>query len=203
MKILWSSLIAVGLLLASRAAAADEEGGLLEHHGFAITVGAGVTGFADDTMRSATHPGGTWELRFSTAIRSRLAVEAGYVGSAQQVDLLGMDPDALLVGTGLEAAARVNLATGRVSPYVLIGAGWTHYDVTNADSNTSSMSSRDDVLAVPFGAGADVRFGSWILDARAVFRATFDNDLLPDSSEVGNPTRLDNWSALLRGGFEL
>lgn len=205
MKILWSLLIAAGLLLANRAAAADEggdDGALLSPYGFEVTLGAGVTGFIDDDMRNATDPGGTWDVRFSTGTRMPLSFEAAYVGSAQPVDVLGLDPDAVLVGTGFEGAARLNVFFGHTSPYFVVGAGWTRYDVTNAQTNTSSMNTRDDVLALPMGAGVDYRLGRWILDARAVFRPTFDNELLPDSTAAGNPTRLDNWSALLRGGFE-
>jgi hypothetical protein len=146
--------------------------------------------------------GGTWEARVSAGTRLPLSFEAAYVGSAQSLDVLGMDADAVLVGTGLEGTARLNVMPGELNPYFLFGAGWTRYDVTNTTTNTSSMNPRDDVVVIPFGAGVDYRLGQWILDARAVFRPTFDNELLPDSNEPGNPTRLDNWSAILRGGFE-
>lgn len=201
MKIVWSFLIAAGLCLDSRAAVADEVG-LLSPYGFALTVGGGVTGFVDENMRDVSDPGGTWEARVSAGTRLPISFEAAYVGSAQALDVLGMDSDALLVGTGLEGTARLNLLPGRTNPYFLIGAGWTRYDVTNTTTNTSSMNDQDDVLALPLGVGVDHRVGPWILDARAVVRPTFDNELLPDSSEPGNPTRLDNWSAVLRGGFE-
>ena len=201
MKILWSVLIAAGLFLASRAAVADE-GNLLSPYGFALTVGAGVTDFVDQDMRDATDAGGTWEARLSAGTRQPVTFEAAYVGSAQDINVLGMDTAAILVGTGLEGVARLNLIPGEWNPYFLIGAGWTRYDVTNTDTNTSSMNAHDDVMALPFGVGLDYRFGQWIVDARAVMRPTFDNELLPDSNEPGNPTRLDNWSALFRGGYE-
>jgi hypothetical protein len=34
-------------------------------------------------------------------------------------------------------------------------------------------------------------------------RPTFDNELLPDRAEAGNPTRLDSMSLLVRAGVEL
>jgi hypothetical protein len=202
-KILSSILIAIALLLLARRAAGADEEGLLSPYGFALTVGAGVTGFVDQDMRDAADPGGTWEARLSAGTRLPVTFEAAYVGSAQDINLSGMEASALLVGTGLEGVLRLNILRGEWNPYFLIGAGWTRYEVNNTDSNTSIMNNHDDVVALPFGVGLDNRLGRhWIVDARAVMRPTFDNELLPDSPEPGNPTHLDSWSLLLRGGYE-
>ena len=201
MKILCSFLIAAGLFLASRAALADEVG-LLSRHGFGMSIGAGVTGFVDEDMREATDPGGTWDVRVAGGTRLPVTVELAYVGSAQAIDAIGLDPDAILFGNGFEGAARLNLLAGAARPYFVVGAGWTRYELTNAETNTSSVNGRDDVLTLPIGAGVSYRFDPLVLDARVVVRPTFDNELLPDSSAPGNPTRLDSASLLVRGGFE-
>lgn len=203
MKIVCTLLIAAGLLLASRAALAQERASnLIAEYGFGFSVGAGVTGFIDADMRDATKPGGTWEARVAAGTRKAVTIEAAYVGSAQEIDALGLDPDAILLGSGVEAGARLNVFRGPMRPFFMVGGGWTHYDVTNAEVNTSSVNNDDDVLVLPLGIGIDYRVGAFVTDLRAVMRPTFFNDLLPDSPEEGNPTRLDNWSLLLRGGFE-
>ena len=201
MKILCAFLIAAGLFLASRAARADEVG-FLSRYGFGMSIGAGVTGFVNDDTREATHPGGAWDVRIAGGTRLPVSFELAYVGSAQAIDAIGLDPDAILFGTGVEGAARYNLRAGAARAYVLAGAGWIRYEVANAQSNTSSLNSSDDVATLPIGAGIDVRFDPLVLDARVVVRATFDSEILPDSRAPGNPTRLDSASLLARVGFE-
>ena len=61
--------------------------------------------------------------------RSPIAIEAAYVGSAQGINALGLDTDALLVGQGAEGNLRLNLTTRRVQPYLFGGIGWTRYNL--------------------------------------------------------------------------
>lgn len=200
-KTLCSFLIGAGLCLASRAGPADELGPL-SRHGFGMSIGAGVTGFVNDDTREATHPGGAWDVRVSGGTRLPVSFELAYVGSAQAIDAIGLDPDAILFGTGVEGVARLNLRAEVARPYFVAGAGWTRYEVANAQSNTSSVKGRDDVATLPIGAGIDVKFDPLVLDARVVVRATFDSEILPDSPTPRNPTRLDSASLLVRVGFE-
>lgn len=202
MKYVVAVLIAAGIVLASRAALC-EEGGPISPIGFRLSAGAGVTGFVDSAMREATDPGGTWDVRVAAGTRLPVAFEAAYVGSAQAIDVLGLDPDAILVGTGLEAGARVDLLPAEANPFVAVGAGWTRYQLAQADTNTSSVNQRDDVLTLSLAVGMDLHIDRFVIDARAVMRPTFDNELLPDSAEPGNPTRLDSVSLLVRAGVEL
>lgn len=202
MKFAIAFVIALGIVLISRTALCQEDNPLASP-GIALSAGAGVTGFVDGDMRAATDPGGTWDVRVAAGTRLPVAVEAAYVGSAQAIEALGLDPDAILVGTGLEAGARVDLLPAEANPFVVVGAGWTRYQLANADSNTSSVNQRDDVFTLSLAVGMDVQIDRLILDARAVMRPTFGNDLLPDSAETGNPTRLDSLSLLVRAGFEL
>ena len=202
MKIVVALLLATGILLVSRAALCDE-GRSPSPYGFGVSAGAGVTGFVDGDMRAATDPGAAWDLRVAAGTRLPVSIEAAYVGSAQAIDALGLDPDAILVGSGLEAGARIDLLPAEANPFVVVGAGWTRYQLANADRNTSSLNQRDDVLTLSLAIGMDLRIDRVVLDARAVMRPTFDNELLPDSAEPGNPTRLDSLSLLVRAGLEL
>jgi hypothetical protein len=202
MKIVLSILIAAGVFLISRAALCEEVG-LLDPHGFGVSIGAGVTDFAQGDMREVTDPGGTWEVRFAAGTRLPFAFEAAYVGSAQAIDAPGLDPDAVLFGTGLEGGVRFDVLPSEVNPYFLVGIGWGRYELAGVDTNTSSVDRRDDVLTLPFGIGVDVKLDPFVLDARAIMRPTFDNELLPDRAEAGNPTRLDSMSLLVRAGVEL
>jgi hypothetical protein len=170
-----------------------------ERYGIALTLGGGVIGFTDETTRDTIDLGGAWEARMTAGTRSPLALEAAYIGSAQSVDALGVDGDAILLGSGVEAAARLNLIPGAIQPYVLAGAGWTRYDLTNTDTNTSDVADEDDVFQLPLGAGLAFHQDGMVFDVRAVYRPTTDADLL---DAAGTDARLDTWSAAVRGGFE-
>ncbi|HEU5060814.1 MAG TPA: hypothetical protein VFU21_29995 [Kofleriaceae bacterium] len=202
MKWVLAVLVALAVLLVSRAALCEDEG-VLAPYGFGLAVGAGVTGFVEADMREVTDPGGTWEVRVTAGTRLPIAFEAAYVGSAQAIDVLGLDPDAVLVGNGVEGGARLDVLPGELNPYFVAGLGWTRYELANADTNTSSVRRRDDILVLPFGVGLDMHVDWFVLDARAVMRLAFGNELMPDSAEPGNPTGLDSVSFLVRGGFEL
>lgn len=165
--------------------------------GMSLSVGGGVTAFADDDMRDRADLAGSWEARLVIGTRQRIAVEASYLGSAQSVDSLGLDQDAVLVSNGVGGALRLNLLTDRFQPYVLAGAAWRHYDVVNSSFNTSSLNDEDDVLETPFGVGFSYRVERVILDGRGVYRRVFYDDLIQ-----GNAPNLHNWGANLMAGFE-
>jgi hypothetical protein len=201
-RLVLALLIAAVVFLVSRAALCQEPGWHAAG-GVAVSVGAGVTDFAEADMREVTEPGGAWEVRLAAGTRLPIAFEAAYVGSAQAIDAAGLDRDAVLVGTGLEGGFRLDVLPDEVNPYFLAAIGWSRYELAGVESNTSSVDRRDDVLTLPFGVGVDVKVAPFVLDARAVMRPTFDNELLPDRAEAGNPTRLDSMSLLLRAGVEL
>jgi hypothetical protein len=173
---------------------------LLTPFGLSLTVGAGVSGFTDQDMQDVTDPGASWEARVAAGTREFVGLEAAYIGSVQGVSALGLDSDAVLLGSGLEATARINLVKGAFQPYFLAGAGWMHYQLENYDTNQSSVNEDDDVLEVPLGLGFGYRYRQVILDARGMFRPAAYSDLIrPQGDET---ISLHSWSALLRGGFE-
>ena len=171
--------------------------------GMEATVGGGVTGFIDETPRNTATTGGLWEARLMFGSRLPLAVEAAYVGSAQNIDALGLAGNAVLVGNGAEGDLRLNLTRSRVQPYLFGGIGWTHYQLSNMSnvSNTSSVLDKDDIGTVPLGAGVAARLGrSFIVDIRGTYRATFNDNLFRAMS--ANNNSLQSWGATGRLGFE-
>jgi hypothetical protein len=197
MQKIWFSLMLAGLATSSLASADELDREPPSKIGVDVTLGGGVTGFVGEEARDAASLGGAWEARVAVATRLPVTGEIAYVGSAQPIDALGVDDGAVLLGSAVEGDARLNLMDGAIQPYVLAGVGWTRFDVTNTDTNTSDVADQDDVVHLPLGLGLGYRYQGFLIDARAVYRATANNDLLGGSDE-----RLDTWSAALRGGFE-
>jgi Outer membrane protein beta-barrel domain len=167
--------------------------------GIAVSAGGGVSGFTSASARDATNDGGNWDVRATIGTHSPIAAEVSYLGSAQSIDALGLDDSAVLLGSGVQANVRINLTTtSAVQPFLFAGAAWRHYSLENVDTNTSDVSSSDDVLELPVGAGLAYRYRGFILDARGEFRATTNNDLLP--SLVQEPLSTDNQAELHRWG---
>jgi hypothetical protein len=174
----------------------------LSRLGVEATVGGGAIGFIDQGSRSVSGTGAAWDARLLVGSRLPLGLEAAYVGSVQNIDALGLSTDAFLMGNGVEGTLRVNLIRARVQPYLFGGVGWTHYRVTNTTTNTSSVLGADDVGTIPMGGGITARIvGSFIADVRAVYRATFDDDLLRATAAT-NGTSLQSWNVGGRIGFE-
>ena len=172
--------------------------------GIEATVGAGAIGFIDETARNATQTGATWDARMLFGSRSLIAVEGAYVGSVQNIEALGLSTSSLLLGNGVEGTLRVNVTRTRVQPYLFGGVGWTHYQLTNAQANTSSLLGSDDVGTVPLGAGLSARLGSaFILDIRGTYRATFGGDMFQGVAlNTDSSNAMQTWSASGRVGFE-
>jgi hypothetical protein len=172
--------------------------------GVGAMVGGGVTGFIDKQSRAFTDPGGSWEARASVGTRLPLALEAAYVGSAQNITALGLSDNAKLIGNGAEATARFNFTKRAIQPYIFAGVGWEHYTLDNTGANTSSLRDTDDVLTVPGGVGISFRLASsLLLDLRGTARATFSDDLMNGPyASTGQDARLHNWNAGARLGWE-
>lgn len=192
-----TSNVVLAVLLAVPTIAAAETETVFDAYRLSVSVGAGVTGFVDDTARDHVGAGGAWDARVAFNTTGNLAVEAAYVGSLQNVDAVGLDTRARLLGTGIEANVRLNFTTTDVQPYVLVGGGWTRYDLS-ATTNTSGVLGSDNLATLPMGIGLGYRIADVVLDLRGTYRATAGADLM---GPVAN-NRLDSWSATLRGGFE-
>jgi hypothetical protein len=175
---------------------------LVTRYGLAIQVGGGVGGFVGEDMRDLTGTAGVWEARLHYGSDLPIGVEVAYMGGMQTIDALGLDTDARLLTTSVEGTLRANIYPGIVEPYVFAGMGWTRYDLTNVDVNTSSVEDQDDLLIVPAGVGFAYRYRGLITDVRGTYRFAFYEDLVPVANTADDQNDLDTWSAALHVGYE-
>jgi hypothetical protein len=169
--------------------------------GFAISAGGGASGFTGDALRGATNAGGDWDVRLTFGTRTPIAVEASYIGSAQSLNALGLDSDAMLVSNGAQGVLRLNGTIDLpVQPFIFGGLAWRRYDITNTNTNTSDLSGTDNVVEIPVGVGVAGRFNGLILDARGEFRPTLDNDLMRDIGPDNGFGSNDTFAAMHRWG---
>jgi hypothetical protein len=149
----------------------------------AIVVAAGGTAWADrheargpgaSVIGFPLRPGPIRHLHVTVAQRIRLGFEGAVVGSAQAT---GYSP-ARLLGTDVEAIARVSWILGTLEPYLLAGAGLIRYRVTAPFTNVDSgMSTHEDVVEIPFGVGLVGHHGPLYLDLRGTERVMTRDDL--------------------------
>jgi len=169
--------------------------------GAGLLLGGGVQDFARSNARGVTNTGGFWSARLVAGTREFIGLEGAYIGSAQGINALGLDSNAVLVSNGVEGVVRLNAPIVRsallLEPFIFGGAGWSRFHVARSSVNTSDIASDDDVLAIPYGAGMTLAYRGLMADARFTYRSTFYNDLLRTTG--GN---LDNWSAGAQLGFE-
>src|SRR5262249_15111877 len=111
-------------------------------YGSTVTLGGGVMSFAGSGARGATSTGGSWDLRLGWGTRSIVGFEAAYVGSLNKLSVPGLDPNAVLLGTGAEGDLRLNAPFPThdtlVEPFGFGGLGWTRFDIINDDFNSSA-----------------------------------------------------------------
>lgn len=169
----------------------DNSHALIGRLGAGFLVGGGFEDFTNSTLRSQTGGGGAWNARLVAGTRQYLGVEAAYVGAARSVDALGVGSNAVLLSNGVEGAARLNLPIAMrraqlLEPFGFVGLGWSHYQVTNTNVNTSDLAKDDDVMAVPLGAGLEYAVGRFMADARFTYRSTYYNDLMRTGGSLNN-----------------
>jgi hypothetical protein len=150
--------------------------------------GAGVTGFVDGDSRDTASTGAEWHARIVYPVLPPFAIETAYVGSYQEMDSLGLDRDAHLINTTLEATVRWDMLHRKVRPYLFAGIGWSRFDITNADYNTSDIRDSDNLASFPLGGGVEYRLSELIFDARGTYRATAGADLMTTGNETWSVT---------------
>ncbi len=177
--------------------------------GVGVTVGGGITGFTDKTMRDtvSTDVGGLWDARVSLGTHIPIGLDLSYLGSAANVHSLvnGMS-NGTLVGTTTEAALRWNVLPHElVTPYLFGGVGWQRYDLQNPQQSVADAAMRhsDNVLEIPMGAGLALRqTGGFTLDARGTFRAQATSSDLVLDTQTGQYAKLHSWEASANLGYE-
>lgn len=180
--------------------------------GVSVLLGGGVTGFTDKEARDRTSSvGGLWDLRVTIGSHIPLGLDVSYVGTATSIDNSALLPgqSATLIGTAFEGAVRYNILPHYTwNPYIFVGIGWQHYDVTDTHATLAlnGMNDSDDLLEFPMGAGLSYRMGGFVADIRGVFRATtYDNLILKDPAlypASKDYAPMHSWEASAAVGYE-
>ena len=185
----------------------DDGNGLMSGFGTSVQVGGGAFGFTDSSTEDFMDVGGSWTARLVFGTRMPIALEAAYIGTANNISALGLDDSAFLMSNGAEANLRWNILStlfstsidagyGHIDPYIFGGVAYKRYSLANDDFNTSSVNDSDNVGEVPFGGGLAWMIGGFAIDARGEYRVAFSDDLL------GENNALNNWNVSGRLGWE-
>jgi hypothetical protein len=162
--------------------------------------GAGVGDYFGSGKTVHTDTGATWDARATFGAHSIVALEAGYVGSVNSIDVPS-GSTGTLSSQGVDGALRLQFPT-RVQPYVFAGVGYNHMSLDN-DANSSITSqfrkNSDDQVTIPAGGGLTGYLGRHkhaTVDVRGTYR------LIPDNNITIMDTRaLHQWSAQARIGY--
>lgn len=168
--------------------------------GVGISVGGGLMNYTDGALNEQTKPGGAWGARLTLGTRSLVAIEGAYVGTANDINGLGLDDDTVMTAHGAEGLLRLNFGTAEIQPYLFGGGAWKHYSLINNNNVTSSVANADNIIEVPFGAGIAFRGDGFVFDTRFDYRPAFDEEMF--AAINGREVDLDNWNATARIGFE-
>lgn len=178
-----------------------EEGSLQPEYqtpiGVSVMVGGGPTGFLETDARQFSDTGGGWDARLTIGTRSIIGVELGYIGAAQNISAAGLDTNAYLLKNGAEAVAHISILNGPVQPYLLAGAGWTNYRMTNSDFNDSPIGNNDNMAHFPVGVGVGVHLRGLVIDTRGVVRPVAGDQLF---NNVGG--NMSTWEGKVMAGWE-
>lgn len=178
--------------------------------GVAVTVGGGVeqVGFSDRS--TPVGPAALWETRLVVGTRLPVSTELAYLGTLATIERSGQ-PEATLMGTGVEVLVRANLAASASAwrPYIFTGRAVRHYAVTGERAKAARAvggHDRDVVLDLPIGGGIAVYGRGLVVDARVAYRAAVDSELVEVArTGPGEPDYADmhSWVATLVVGVEL
>jgi hypothetical protein len=178
--------------------------------GVGMMFGGGITDFESQSVREMTGTGGAWDVRLIFGQREVLALETAYVGSAHYISAAGLDNDAMLVSNGAEGALRLNIPIidhgSIIEPFGFVGLGWSRYELTQTAYNHSNITTAENVMEVPYGAGLTMGSDGFLVDIRFTYRSTYYDQLMrvpsSASSTTGDSQRLNSWSLGAHIGFE-
>lgn len=174
--------------------------------GVGLTVGGGVSGFTDQSVRNTTDSqvGGLWSARGTIGTHIPIGLDLAYNGTAVNITPLAGGATGHLVGTNAEAALRYNVLPHYMwDPYVFAGIGWQRYDITNANFSMADtgLSDKENLAVFPLGAGITYRNRSGLVfDVRGTIRPAQSSTLLREPS--GGYASLHTWDAGGNVGYE-
>jgi opacity protein-like surface antigen len=167
-----------------------------------LTTGAGAANyFGSSDVNDSSDPGAAWDARVTFGARSAIALEAGYMGGVNNIDLGGGIGHGQVFSNGVDGDLRLQLPT-RVQPYVFGGVGYNHMEVRNQNLGgtpgvANTFVGNDDQVTVPAGGGLNVFVTRHIdLDARGTYRFIPNNGI----TEMGT-NHLHQWIAQAHVGY--
>jgi outer membrane protein OmpA-like peptidoglycan-associated protein len=184
------------------ARAAEEAEALPSRIGIGIAAGGGVMGFNDTRSSDIADTGGTWEVRLTLGTKFPVGLDLAYVGSAQSLNVGGLDTDAIMLGNGGEATLRLQWPTGIARPFLFGGIGWMYYSVERSSVLGTTLFEHDEVGTVPIGGGVAVHVARNVnFELRFTERLAFDDDLFRTQVEDTADGDLDSWNVTAQLGF--
>ena len=165
-----------------------------------LTTGAGVADYfgSGTALTARTDPGATWDARVTAGAHSVFALEAGYIGAVNSIDVPS-GKGGHVNSNGIDGDLRIQLPT-RVQPYIFGGVGWNHMSIDNGNANpaiTSQLRESSDQVTVPAGGGITGYIGRHAtVDLRGTYRFIPQNDIA-----ILNTRDLHQWMAQARVGY--
>jgi hypothetical protein len=161
--------------------------------------GAGAGGYFGTGAPASLEVGAAWDARVTFGTRSIIALEAGYVGATNNIEMTPAQ-SGTLNSNGFDTDFRLQ-APYWVQPYVFTGVGYNHMSVsTNGNAAIyTQMNASDNEVTVPAGGGVTMYLGKnrhATIDARATYRFIGDNNLT-----VTTNAALHQWVAQARVGY--
>jgi hypothetical protein len=162
-----------------------------------LVTGAGPTNYFGGSL-PATHTdvGALWDARATFGAHSIIALEAGYVGSINNVDT-NSGGHGHISSQGFDTDFRLQLPTV-VQPYIFAGLGYNHMAVDRQGNLGTQFTQQDDnQVTIPAGGGVTGYVGNHItLDLRGSYR------LLPDNNiTIMSTSAIHQWYAQARVGY--
>lgn len=163
-------------------------------------LGGGVTDYFGSSVNGGRDidPGATWDARFVFGTSSAIALEAGYIGSVNQIEV-PTGKDGQINSNGLDGTLRLQLPF-RVQPYIFAGVGWNHMTIDNGNANpqvTRVFRQTDDQVVIPAGGGISGYVGRHAtIDVRGTYRLIPNQEIVIQSDRA-----LHQWMAQARVGY--
>lgn len=175
--------------------------------GVSTTLGAGVTGFTNQTMRDTVTSGvgGLWNLHVTIGSHTPLGIDLGYIGTVAEINALSRTQSGTLIGTTMEGALRYNILPHNAwTPYAFVGVGWQRYDISGGDFrlSDSGINESDNSVVFPLGLGVAYRDrNGLVLDLHGTFRANTNPGLVLENGGT-DYAPMHTWEAGAAVGYE-
>jgi hypothetical protein len=173
--------------------------------GVGLTLGGGISGFTDQTMRDnmSNTVNGLWDARLTIGTHTPLGIDIGYVGTAGTLQLPSGGTNGNLIGSAVEGDLRWNIFPHFAwDPYAFAGVGWQNYEVSGQAVAMPGLASSSNNIDFPMGVGMAFRDPSgWLVDVRGTFRAEPGSDLFYQANQ-GVHASTNQWAANAALGYE-